>query len=89
MRQYTQEIFSGRTVDGRRTLSENIADNGGLLAAFQGFQNWFQRSQGDPDLAEEFGLLPGLPYTHEQLVFLGFARAHCSRYKFFYLSDLN
>ena len=24
------------------------------------------------------GLLPGLPYTHEQLIFLGYARSHCS-----------
>ncbi len=27
------------------------------------------------------GLLPGLPYNHSQLMFLGFARVHCSSTK--------
>ena len=41
VRQYSTEVFSGRSVDGRRTLSENIADNGGLMAAYGGYKAWY------------------------------------------------
>lgn len=79
VKQYGEnEIFPGVKLNGKRTLSENIADNGGLLAAFQGYKAW-KRKNSDVRSEEEVpALLPGLNFTNEQLVFLGFARAHCS-----------
>ncbi|TRY79150.1 hypothetical protein TCAL_13061 [Tigriopus californicus] len=76
VKQYSQKIFSGWNVNGERTLSENIADNGGLISAYQAYQRWAQNFPLDP-----MGLLPGLSFTEEQLIFLGFARAHCSTTK--------
>jgi len=46
---------------------ENIADNGGLKAAFHAFDNW--SSTRDEEL-----LLPGLNLTRNQLFFLAFAQ---------------
>lgn len=75
VRQYTKEIFPGGLLDGHQTLSENIADNGGLLAAVRGYSQW-QKSHKD------LGLLPGLgDFGHDKLVFVGFARAYCSTTK--------
>eukprot|EP00095_Tigriopus_kingsejongensis_P004587 maker-scaffold715_size107919-snap-gene-0.18 protein:Tk04587 transcript:maker-scaffold715_size107919-snap-gene-0.18-mRNA-1 annotation:"GM23001" len=76
IRQYTQEIFSGWQVDGKRTLSENIADNGGLAVAYQAYKRWINKYPLD-----QMGLLPGLAFTEDQLIFIGFARAHCSTMK--------
>ena len=48
-------------------LGENIADNGGLKAAFHAFTNW-------TELHDDELYLPGLNVTHKQLFFLSFAQ---------------
>ena len=61
---FTQQL------NGKQTLGENIADNGGLKAAFRAFQEWLKTHHEAP--------LPGLNLTSEQLFFIGFAQVWCS-----------
>lgn len=59
-------------VNGRLTLGENIADAGGLSAAFQ---SWRGYDVEDPDL-----LLPGLTdFTKEQVFFLAYGLTWCGK----------
>ncbi|XP_072019291.1 neprilysin-1-like isoform X1 [Amphiura filiformis] len=62
-------------VDGARTLSENIADNGGIKAAFLGYKKWVAQN------GAENIQLPGLNYTSEQLFFINFGQFWCSLHK--------
>ncbi|GCB82413.1 hypothetical protein scyTo_0023221, partial [Scyliorhinus torazame] len=54
-------------VSGQLTLGENIADMGGLKLAYYAYQKWI-RDHG-PERP-----LPGLKYTHNQLLFIAFAQ---------------
>lgn len=59
-------------VNGRLTLGENIADAGGLGAAFHA---WKKRDDSKPD-----PLLPGLStFSKEQLFFISYANWWCSK----------
>jgi endothelin-converting enzyme len=59
-------------VNGRLTLGENIADAGGLAAAFHA---WKKRDDASPD-----ALLPGLGnFTKEQLFFVAYGSWWCSK----------
>lgn len=69
--QYSNFTFHGGTIDGEKTLSENIADNGGLKQAFRAYQNWIARNGNEPQL-------PGMNLTNEQVFFISFARSWCS-----------
>ncbi|CAG6007790.1 unnamed protein product [Menidia menidia] len=63
---YTQRV------NGRLTLGENIADMGGLKLSYYAYQKWVR----------EYGPerpLPGLKYTHEQLLFIAFAQNWCMK----------
>jgi len=70
-KQYSNFTFDGGTVDGEQTLSENIADNGGIKQAFRAYQNWIARHGEEPRL-------PGMNLTNEQIFFISFARSWCS-----------
>ncbi|KAI0974825.1 peptidase family M13 [Xylaria arbuscula] len=59
-------------VNGRLTLGENIADAGGVSAAFA---SWEKRRAASPDQS-----LPGLDhFTHEQLFFVFYANWWCGK----------
>jgi predicted metalloendopeptidase len=59
-------------VQGYNTQGENIADNGGLRAAFEGYK---RREAVSNSMHQR---LPGLPdVTTDQLFFLGFAQIWC------------
>uniref|UniRef100_A0A1I7XAS8 Neprilysin n=1 Tax=Heterorhabditis bacteriophora TaxID=37862 RepID=A0A1I7XAS8_HETBA len=64
------EPVTQRKVDGRLTIGENIADNGGLRVAYQAFQMRLARSP------ENF-TLPGLTsFTPQQLFFIAYANVN-------------
>ncbi|XP_014472426.1 PREDICTED: endothelin-converting enzyme 1 isoform X1 [Dinoponera quadriceps] len=71
VKQYDAYEVQGRHVNGRQTLGENIADNGGLKAAFHAYR---EMSTNYKDQLP----LPGLNLTHRQLFFLNFAQVWCS-----------
>ncbi|XP_054008316.1 endothelin-converting enzyme homolog isoform X5 [Hylaeus anthracinus] len=69
--QYNSFEIHGRHVNGRQTLGENIADNGGLEAAYHAYLT-------TPKSYKDQLPLPGLNLTHRQLFFLNFAQVWCS-----------
>ena len=58
-------------VNGKNELGENIADNGGLKAAYGAYQKW---RRDFPEVAEKEPDLPGVSLDHDQMFFLGFAQ---------------
>ncbi|XP_071527173.1 endothelin-converting enzyme homolog isoform X2 [Panulirus ornatus] len=69
--QYSAYSLRGEKLNGKLTLGENIADNGGLKASFRAYQEWVQENG-------EEKALPGIHLNHQQLFFLGFAQVWCS-----------
>ncbi|CAL8348439.1 unnamed protein product [Arctogadus glacialis] len=69
--QYSRYTVNGEKVNGRQTLGENIADNGGLKAAYNAYRSWVR-------LNGEEKRLPAVNLTNDQLFFLGFAQVWCS-----------
>ena len=69
--QYNYIVFSlSFQIDGTRTLGENIADNGGLRAAYNAYvQNKIMDDQELPGELEQFSL--------EQLFFISFGQLWC------------
>ncbi|XP_074654372.1 endothelin-converting enzyme homolog isoform X2 [Tubulanus polymorphus] len=72
--QYSKYVINGEHVNGKQTVGENIADNGGLKNAFRAYSDWV-KSNGPEQI------LPGVNLTHDQLFFIGFAQVWCSATK--------
>jgi len=58
-------------INGKVTLGENIADNGGLKAAYNAYKIWVKKNGDDSPL-------PGLGITNEQAFFISFAQSWCT-----------
>lgn len=70
-KQYSTYDVYGEKVNGKQTLGENIADNGGLKSAYHAYETWLtQNGEEKP--------LPGTNLTHRQLFFIGFSQVWCS-----------
>jgi putative endopeptidase len=69
------QVAPGQNLNGRLTLGENTADNGGIRIAFQALEESIAK---DPAAAEA-GYVDGKRdgYTPEQRYFLGFAQVWC------------
>ncbi|XP_025083813.1 endothelin-converting enzyme 2-like isoform X1 [Pomacea canaliculata] len=72
--QYSQFAYSSlnMTVNGKLTLGENIADCGGIREAFRAYRSVIK------ERGQEEDKYPTLPYTQDQLFFIGFAQSWCS-----------
>uniref|UniRef100_A0A673JVN8 Endothelin-converting enzyme 1 n=1 Tax=Sinocyclocheilus rhinocerous TaxID=307959 RepID=A0A673JVN8_9TELE len=68
--QYSNYSINKEPLNGKHTLGENIADNGGLRAAYKAYINWIEKN-GE-------ATLPALGMTNHQLFFVGFAQVWCS-----------
>ncbi|KAK7127685.1 hypothetical protein R3I93_020307 [Phoxinus phoxinus] len=69
--QYGNYSINKEPLNGKHTLGENIADNGGLRAAYKAYVNWMEKNG-------EEATLPALGMTNHQLFFVGFAQVWCS-----------
>ncbi|CAI4230974.1 unnamed protein product [Auanema sp. JU1783] len=69
------EPTTERRADGRITIGENIADNGGLRIAYEAYQRKLAREK-------ELRTLPGLSqFSQNQLFFLAYANTWCESLK--------
>lgn len=68
--QYSNYTIDGENLDGKSTIGENLADNGGLKAAFNAYEGWMKNHHELP--------LPGVSLNSRQLFFMGFAQVWCS-----------
>ncbi|XP_035229341.1 endothelin-converting enzyme homolog isoform X2 [Stegodyphus dumicola] len=68
------KFFASVRLNGKRTLAENIADNGGLRQAYKAFSAW-KKNQLPTEK------LPGLEnFSTEQLFFLSYGSIWCTKY---------
>jgi len=71
--QYSQyEVQPGLFLNGKLTLGENIADNGGLKEAFTAYRNKVNEDQGSKESIVS-------KITRDQLFFLQFGQTYCSK----------
>ncbi|XP_062597685.1 endothelin-converting enzyme homolog isoform X1 [Saccostrea cucullata] len=72
--QYDGFKLDGLQINGEKTLDENIADNGGLRAAYIAFQIWENENGITPNL-------PGVNLTDKQLFYVSYAQMFCTKWK--------
>ncbi|NP_001296678.1 endothelin-converting enzyme 1-like [Hydra vulgaris] len=72
--QYSKFEMFDRHMNGKQTLGEDLADNGGLRQSLQAYQLWKEQHNEEQKL-------PGLNLTSEQLYFLAFAQVWCTNYR--------
>lgn len=66
---------AGAYLNGRKTLSENIADNGGIRETYQGYKFYLQSHNLTGEELE-----PSTGLTNDQMFFVGFANVRCAKY---------
>ncbi|CAD5225957.1 unnamed protein product [Bursaphelenchus okinawaensis] len=71
--QYSDFDVNGNKIQGAYTQGENIADNGGVRAAYNAYKFHVAISGEDPRLPGNYKDL-----THDQLFFISFAREFCT-----------
>ncbi|KAM4771129.1 neprilysin [Rhinophrynus dorsalis] len=71
---FSWDKAGGKHLNGIFTLSENIADNGGIREAYQAYKN-------DLKITGKQEKLPGLDFTSDQLFFIGFGQVWCGEYR--------
>jgi membrane metallo-endopeptidase-like protein 1 len=72
--QYSNYCFPtiGICINGKLTIGENIADNGGLRESYRAYRQYIER------LGQEEPRLPGLEQlTPDQLFFIAYANVNC------------
>jgi putative endopeptidase len=69
------EVAPGQKLNGRLTLGENTADNGGIRIAFQALQETLKQEGAAAEPGYVDGKRDG--YTPEQRYFVGFAQVWC------------
>jgi len=78
--QYKIKVSNGETnMNGKLTLNENLADNGGLSRALEA---WKFTSKDTKKFNERNKALPGLSeFTDEQLFYIAFGQSFCEKMK--------
>lgn len=72
--QYSNFEMFGKKSNGKQTLGEDLADNGGLQQALKAYKAWVAVN------GKEDGL-PGLDLSAEQLFYLAFSQVWCTAYR--------
>lgn len=74
--QYEVYAKKDQTFKSIATLSENLADNGGLRLSFKAYKKWKETNSKSKDFHLE--TFPNMKFNEDQLFFLSFAQLFCS-----------